>query len=70
MTDQKWNLIEGHLGNSLTGPAEGTASQMVHPPRSPVVENVGMTVSQHAELIFDHCRSSFCTYSVQLESDP
>ena len=40
-------------GISLTGPSEGMVGKMRHPSEPPVVGNTGMTVSQHAEFIFD-----------------
>ncbi len=40
-------------GNPLTRSSEATLAQMVHPPATPVGETHAITVSRHAESIFD-----------------
>ena len=53
----RWSQGAGQ-GNPLSGPSEATLARMVHPPTTPVGETHGITVSRHAEFIFDVCRSS------------
>ena len=47
-----------YWGISLTGPFEGMVVEIHRPSESPVVENAAMTVSQHAEFIFNHFNTS------------
>jgi len=45
------------------------ASQIGHPLKSPVVGNVELFISLHAEFIFGHSKSSLGARRVQMESE-
>ena len=57
-----------HKGNSLTKPPQGMASWVTNPPASPVVETTGISVSRHAEFIFEHFGHPQGPYMAQLRN--
>ena len=62
-----WGLLKG---NALTEPPEDMVGKMDDPPVAPLVEIAQITVSRHAETIFDHAEHALGPYIARPENTP